>query len=280
MAIHMKKILVPTDFSDTARSAFVFAQQIAEYFGGAYIKVVHSFVPPVEAEYPNFIPAIEEYIKVREQMLQNFLDDLTFPQASELHLDIDQEVLIGFAVDEITKISSDFDLIVMGKTGESGFLDNIFGRISSGVSQKSRCPVILVPNGMAFHGIKHILYASNYESTDEEKIEQIKEFNKPFNAFIHFVHVNKNQDEGFDKSKEQIFEELFEEGEPPFPFEIEEIEGESIVESLNEYSHKHPIDLIVMVNCKRNFWQQLVHKSQTKKMATRSDVPLMVYHMQ
>lgn len=276
----MKKILVPTDFSDTSRSAFIFAQQIAEYFGGAYIKVVHAFLPPVEAEYPNFIPAIEEYIKVREQMLQNFLDDLAFPETEKLNLQIDKDVLIGFAVDEITKISPNFDLIVMGKTGETGFLDNIFGRISSGVSQKSHCPVILVPNGVAFHGIKHILYASNYESADKEKIEQIKEFNKPFNAFIHFVHVHKEVEDDFEKSKEEIFEELFEKGEPLFPFEIEEIEGESIVESLNDYTAKHPIDLIVMVNCKRNFWQQLVHKSQTKKMATRSNVPLMVYHLQ
>jgi len=276
----MKKILVPTDFSDTSRGAFVFAQQIAKYFGGAYIKVVHAFVPPVEAEYPNFIPAIEEYIKVREQMLENFLADLTFTDTKELNFKIEKEVLIGFAVDEITKASTDYDLVVMGKTGESGFLDNIFGRISSGVSQKAKCPVILVPNGMAFHGIKHILYASNYESADDEKIEQIKEFNKPFNAFIHFVHVNKEKEDKFEKSKEEIFEELFEEGEPGFPFGIEEIQGDSIVESLNNYAQDHPIDLIVMVNCKRNFWQQLVHKSQTKKMATQSDLPLMIYHLQ
>lgn len=276
----MKKILVPTDFSDTARTAFVFAQRVAEYFGGAEIKVVHAFVPPVEAEYPNFIPAIEEYINVREQMLDNFLEDLVIPGAGAKNLHIDKEVLIGFAVDEIAKASRDFDFIVMGKTGESGFLDNIFGRVSSGVSQKARCPVILVPNGLEFHGIKHILYASNYESADEDKIEQIKEFNEPFKAFIHFVHVNKGEGDLFEKSKEEIFEELFEEGEPAFPFEIEEIEGESIVESLNEYAHQRAIDLIVMVNCKRNFWQQLVHKSQTKKMASRSDLPLMVYHME
>lgn len=275
----MKKILVPTDFSDTARTAFTFAQQLAEYFGGAKIKVVHAFVPPVEAEYPNFIPAIEEYIKVREQMLENFLEDLTVPDAEARHLKVDKEVLIGFAVDEITKASHDFDLVIMGKTGESGFLDNIFGRVSSGVSQKARCPVILVPNGLEFHGIKHILYASNYESADDDKIEQIKKFNEPFNAFIHFVHVNKDPQDRFEKSKEEIFEELFEEGEPAFPFEIEEVEGESIVESLNNYANDHAVDLIVMVNCKRNFWQQLVHKSQTKKMASRSNLPLMVYHL-
>lgn len=276
----MKNILVPTDFSDTARTAFVFAQRIAEYFGGAHIKVVHAFVPPVEAEYPNFIPAIEEYIKVREQMLENFLEDLTLSDAQAKNLSIEKEVLIGFAVDEITKASHDFDLIVMGKTGESGFLDNIFGRVSGGVAQKARRPVILVPNGAEFQGIKHILYASNYESADEEMIEEIKDFNDPFKAFIHFVHVNKGEGDQFEKSKEEIFEELFEDGEPAFPFEIEEIQGESIVESLNEYAHANAIDLIVMVNCKRNFWQQLVHKSQTKKMASRSDLPLMVYHVE
>ncbi len=276
----MKKILVPTDFSDTARTAFTFAQEIAEYFGGAIIKIVHAFVPPVEAEYPSIIPAIEEYINVREQMLKNFVNDLTMPEAEKKNLFVEKEVLIGFAVDEITKASRDYDLIIMGKTGESGFLDNIFGRVSSGVAQRATCPVILVPNGLEFHGIKHILYASNYESACEDKIEQIKEFNEPFKAFIHFVHVNKSKDDQFSETKEEIFEELFDEGEPIFPFEIEEVEGESIVESLNDYAHERPIDLIVMVNCKRNFWRQLVHKSQTKKMAGRADLPLMVYHLE
>ncbi|MEN0005735.1 MAG: universal stress protein, partial [Bacteroidota bacterium] len=194
------------------------------------------------------------------------------------HIEIDSQVLLGFAVEEIVAASEEYDLVVMGTTGENGMLEQIFGSVSNNTSRKAKCPVILVPNGHTFDGLDRILYASNYESAEDDMVEQIIDFNKTFQANLHFVHVREGKDENFAKSKTEIFEELFEDGEPEFAFEIEEIQAESVSEGLNEYALENKVDLVVMVNKKRSWWERWFNPSATRAMAFATHTPLMVLH--
>jgi len=274
----MKNILVPTDFSNTAKCAFFYARKLAEQLGGARIKLVHVFMPAVESEYPNFVPPVSEFLKVRQEMLDEFVDETCRDEAldPDAGIVIDKELLVGFPADEISRVSGDYDLIVMGTTGDSDLLNKLFGSVSSAVCRRADCPVILIPREMDFTGFDHILYASNYESITEEALESILDFNRRFRACIHFVHVHNEEDKDYDKSKEEIFEELFAEGDPDFSFEIAEVDGKTVAEGLNTYAEKHDIDLVVMVNQHRGFWENIFHKSQTKRMALTSRIPLMV----
>jgi nucleotide-binding universal stress UspA family protein len=151
-------------------------------------------------------------------------------------------------------MSPDYDMIIMGTTGSSDVLDELFGSVSSHVARKAECPVLLIPKGLAYKPVGHILYASNYESADRHMIQALTDFNKLFNATLHFVHVRDEEDESERKPKDEIFNELFLKGDPGFGFEFEDIEGEDISEALNEYAVKNGIDLVVMVARKRSFW--------------------------
>lgn len=279
----MKNILVPTDFSETAKCAFFYAHKMAETLGGANIKLVHVFMPAVESEYPNFVPPVSEFLKVREDMLAEFREETCgeIKNGPDTNIEVEQELLIGFPADEISRISPDYDFIVMGTTGDSDLLNKIFGSVSSAVARRADCPVILIPRNMEFKGFDHILYASNYESAEDEMIEAVLDFNRPFHACIHFVHVRENgeKEEKYRKSKEEIFEELFEEGEPDFSFQMAEVDSDSVEEGLNAYVEKNGIDLAVMVNQRRRFWDNFLHKSQTKRMALTTRIPLMVLHV-
>ncbi len=277
----MKKILVPTDFSQAARCAFFYARKLASASGGGQLKVVHIFMPAVEAEYPNMVPPVTEYLKVREDMLREFVDECCQEDdpAGLQSVTIERELLIGFPAEEIARISEDYDMIVMGTTGESDLLNKMFGSVSSAVAKRAECPVILVPKDMDFRGFSHILYASNYESVDEKMLAKLLAFNQQFGACIHFVHVREEEKGDFEKNKEEIFEELFENGEPSFSFQMAEVEGHSVAEGLNQYAKENRIDLVVMVNRKRSFWETFFHKSQTKEMALHAHLPLMILHL-
>jgi nucleotide-binding universal stress UspA family protein len=272
----MKKILVPTDFSDTAKDAFRYACQLAGQYESAHLKVIHAYTPEVEADYPNIVPPVTELLEARKEMLNNFLKSCT-PAANTT---VESDIIVGFAVEEICAASEKFDFVVMGTTGESGILEKVFGSISNSTSRKACCPVILVPKGHQFSGFNHVLYASNYESAEDDMVEQIIDFNDAFKATVHFVHVRDDHDkENFDKTKEEIFEELFEDGEPSFAFEIEEVHAESVSEGLNQYALNHNIDLVVMVNKKRTWWERWFNPSQTRSMAFATHTPMMVLHL-
>lgn len=277
----MKKLLVPTDFSATAQGALAYARTLASRIEGAHIEVVHLYLPATAAEYPNIVPPIPEFIEAREKMLAEFVEQSAQATNSpaEAAVPLAARLVVGFPADEIVRMSSDCDLIVMGTTGDSDVLDELFGSVSSHVARKADCPVLLIPKGVAYKPVGHILYASNYESADRNMIQALTDFNKLFNATLHFVHVRDEDDKSERKPKDEIFNELFLKGDPGFGFEFEDIEGEDISEALNAYAVENSIDLVVMVARKRSFWDNFFHRSSTKHMALNTSLPLMVLHL-
>jgi nucleotide-binding universal stress UspA family protein len=277
----MKTIAVPTDFSACSKNAFDYAVQILQTEGKGKIVLVHVYMPNIEAEYPNFVPPVADFIKEREDTLRDFKDGLLH-QANEDELnqiEVEDQFIIGFPAEEIAEISKNYDLLVMGKTGSSNLMDKLFGSVATAVAGKSQCPVILVPEDGRFNGMENILFASNYESVKEDTLEKLALFNEAFRAKLHFVHIKENATDVFIKNEKLIFDEMIQRHKGKFAFQINEIEADSVVDGINQYSIDHDIDLVVMVNCKKPVWQQIFERSTTKSLAFEMRVPLMVYHL-
>ena len=275
----MKKFLVPTDFSETSRNALLYAIELAAELEAKSIDVVHVFLPETAGE-ADFIPPVAQLMESRKEMLQTFVRE-SLKEKEPPCCPINHEVLVGFPGDELTQASEEFDLIVMGTTGQSGILEKIFGSVSSSVSQRAYCPVLLVPHNARFQPVHHIVYASNYESADKEMVDKLAEFNKPFKGHVHFVHVRKDESSPseFAKAKEDIFQKLFKEGEPDFAFDIAEVINEDVAEGLSAYADEKKADIAIMVTRHRSIWQSMLHRSQTKRMALATHIPLMVLHL-
>ena len=275
----MKKFLVPTDFSSTSRNALHYALQLAKELQAEAIEIVHVFLPETAGE-ADFIPPVAQLMDSRKEMLQTFVKE-SLKGYEPLPCPITHEVMVGFPGDELTQASEDYDIIVMGTTGQSGILEKLFGSVSSSVSQRAHCPVLLVPHDASFQPIRHIVYASNYESADKDMVDKLAAFNAPFKAHVHFVHVKRDKDIpiGFTQAREEIFRELFKTGEPAFAFDMAEVENDDIVEGLSQYAEELKADLAVMVTRHRSIWQSILHHSQTKRMALATHIPLMVLHL-
>jgi nucleotide-binding universal stress UspA family protein len=277
-----KKIIVPIDFSATSQNAYLYARELAKHYGSS-IEIVHAYMGSFSADESSFRPG-----KTTRKILQEQLDDFVrlYPSSGESNIMTDVEVstkiIQGFTVKSIVELSIDEStlMIVMGSTGESEIVDRIIGRISSEVAQKAYCPVLLVPKGAKFFGYKNILYASNYESADEFILKQILNFNKIFSAALHFIHVSRSsKSKRFDITEEKIFEELFKDGEPSFSFNLAIEKADSVMKGLFQYGEENNIDLIVLVNRQRGFFESALGQSMTKKMALKSQTPLLIYHV-
>lgn len=274
----MKNLLIPVDFSDASRNAFRYAMELAQHIGAEQAKLVHVFLPESAGE-ADFIPPVNALMETRIRLLNEFLEELIADTPGGLPIDVQTEMLVGFPADEIASKSEAFDLIVMGTTGDGGVLERIFGSVSSSVSQRAECPVLLIPTKVAFSPIKRMVYASHYDAHHETVVKKLIGFNRWFNAHIHFVHVNRKKDMPFEKEQGQLFEELFEQGEPPFAFEMAEVKDNSVVEGLSEYASAHRAQVIVMATRQRGFWDNILHSSQTKKMVLSTATPLLVLHL-
>lgn len=270
----IKKILVPIDFSTGSVAALRYAEKFATFTQATEIKVIHVFTPQVATVENLVVPPMGELMDQRDDAFNAFLAKIPAREG----LIRNSELLLGFAAEKIIDHSQDFDLVIMGCAGEDDLLEQVFGSIASEVSQNTECPVLLVPDKARFKEYENILYASNSLSLSRRAVLQFRDFNELFHARVHFVHINdeEGQHEG---KRESLFAPLFNNPDPEFAFEIQEVTADSVQEGLVAYMQSKPIELAVMVTKQRGFWAKLFHKSETKQMVMHPETPLLVLHL-
>jgi nucleotide-binding universal stress UspA family protein len=269
----INKILVPVDFSRGSAASLRYAEAFAAAVNASLVQVIHVFTPPSASTEGILVPLAGELMDERSEQMEKFLADI--PSAG---VNRKSELFLGFAADKIVDQSERFDLIIMGTTGDSDLLEELFGSVSSAVAERAHCPVLLIPNRALFQDYKHILYASNSLSLSKETVHKFKDFNSLFDARVHFVHVNEEGKENEPGEREALFAPLFTNPDPEFSFELHEVESSSIQEGLKDYLNSHPINLAVMVTKQRGFWGRLFHHSETKQMVLHPTTVMLVLH--
>ena len=138
MMITVKRILVPTDFSETSDAALEYASGLAQTFD-AQLYLLH--VPGktgenFEADFP-----INQFEKVARERLETLVSQ---QEARELRPEY--AMRIGTPSDEILRYADDrdIDLIVMGTHGRSGVAHMLLGSVAEKVVRGAMCPVLTV----------------------------------------------------------------------------------------------------------------------------------------
>ena len=279
--VHVQNILVPTDFSAVSANAYDFAHKLALGNQGK-IKVIHISHPSFDTMNPmgTYVPGSFEDIKRKQ--LHEFLSAARHRnpiKSSSKLVPVEAEVAIGFATEEIIRMSKDaeVDMIVMGTTGEGGFLNKLVGSVSSRVAQQAWCPVMLIPKNYQPKPFKNILYASNNQAMDEVMIREMVDFAVFHQANIHLIHVKENNKTPF-KVARSIFEEIVLSSAPNLSYSYTVVENKTVFQGIQTYIKQHDIDLLSMVTSHRSFVGELFHKSLTKQMVFDLDIPLLVLH--
>lgn len=271
----IKRILVPIDFSGGSAAALRYAEAFATTVGSVSVKAIHVFTPQMATGDAVIIPPMGELMDQRDKAMEQFLADIPVAEGVVRT----SELLLGFAADKIIEQSEDFDFIIMGATGETDLLEEVFGSVSSAVAGKAECPVLLVPGKAEFRPYEHILYASNNLSLSRRAVLEFMDFNELFNARVHFVHVN-DEEGAHEGRRESLFAPLFNNPEPEFAFEIKEVTADSVQDGLVEYLREHQIELAVMVTKQRGFWSGLFHQSEVRQMVLHPETPMLILHLE
>lgn len=140
----IKHIMIPYDKSESASHAFEYAIDLAQkYNASVTIVTCVSIQAPTE---PYFGTAYIETTKLLNEDAAKSISSLE-PKLKELKIQYKTDILETRSVTDslITYAESHgVDLIVMGSRGFGGFKKLLLGSVASGVSQHSKCPVLIV----------------------------------------------------------------------------------------------------------------------------------------
>jgi nucleotide-binding universal stress UspA family protein len=143
--LHLTKILVPVDFSETSKKAFQYALKFAEQFDCeiTLLNVVEPISPMVGA------PLAVESLSVAKNEFSVAERNLA-ALAAESHTNgansVNWSVRIGHTPNEITKAAKDMDvdLIVIATHGDTSWRHLCIGSTAERVVRTAPCPVLVV----------------------------------------------------------------------------------------------------------------------------------------
>ncbi len=199
----MKKIIVPTDFSEQANNALDLASEIASkteakivlmnvieyskkqttFLGSSALNTMGSISTGIEMDDIYFI----ELYKKRRGQLEDLINDPKYA-----NIEIVDKIMLGTPYhaieEEITESEADF--IIMGTTGVNDWEESLIGSTAEKVVRHASCPVITLRKKVKLNDINNIVFASDFKDTNPPYMPLVKSIQKLFEAELHMVFIN------------------------------------------------------------------------------------------
>ncbi len=278
----MKKILCPTDFSDTATRAADYAAYLAKQTG-AHLSLLHVIHLPIVDTSETALVASEllgEQMRDATERMRAFAQHLSEKyeanRGGNFTCDyIVQEALLTDSTKHLTK-NEGYDLVVMGTTGGGNALEELLiGSNTEAVVDNIKCPLLAIPAGYELSGINKIVYASDYEPEDKLALHFVTNLASTFQATVDVVHVVKDATPESRSKAEQFWIQL-EGAYPGVPMRFEEVVSKHRDDGLKAYFRQINGDILAILRKEKGFLRELFSQSLADRMTYQAEVPLLV----
>lgn len=191
----IRRVLCPTDFSDTSLKALRHAAAIARWYG-APLDVVHvmseGLAPVALTGIPLSPDVTQEILRKGQESLRTWIEEakLDGPEPT-------LAVLSGHAVEGILGYARDVsaDFIVLGTHGRSGLDRVLIGSVAERVLHHAPCPVLTIPpsaepaNAHPAVRFARILYATDFSPESEAALAMALRLAQENQAELTLLHV-------------------------------------------------------------------------------------------
>lgn len=275
----MRKVLIPTDFSENAFNALKYACQVFKYEKSEFL-ILHAYADEVYQQdiksQRSFLEELKETTALHvEAQLKKVLHDVQLYAPNPKHK-YKTIAAFGSLVDEVNAWvnKENMDIVVMGTRGKTNNRTHTFGSNTLQVLKYVHCPVMAIPEGYEYNAPREILFPTNYLLPYKRReLKLLCEMSGSFRSTIHFLYINPIRE----LSNRQADNKFFLEGcltKPKLTFETT-IEEDKTVAITKYVAHKK-IDLLVIVNSRHSYMEDLLRKSTIDKIGLHLKIPFLV----
>ncbi|WP_298895277.1 universal stress protein [uncultured Psychroserpens sp.] len=276
----MKHILLPTDFSENAWNAITYAITLFKnedstfYLLNAYTPVIY------HVEYVLGYPAQFGLGDVIRTNAQENLNETVSKIKEEFGTNPKHIFETEAKFDTLTSGIKAFmekhpiDLIVMGTKGATGAKEILFGSNTVHVFKDIKCPILAIPFGFEYESPHEVLFPTDLEvDYNKTHLDILHDIAKSHHSRVNAMHISTGYDitdlqEKNKSSLELIFKDA--------AFLFHDIKSMNILEGINAFQVKYKINLLVMINNKHSFFENLFFKNTINQIGFHLNIPFLV----
>ncbi|WP_458626114.1 universal stress protein [Winogradskyella sp. PC D3.3] len=271
-----RSILIPTDFSDNAWNAIVYALKLYKdeectfcflnsfYFLNSTERtyITTHYVEDLEV---NSLKELAELKEMTEEANINPNHNFETISSNEpLHL----------AIEKVIK-SHGIDMVIMGTKGATKAKEIFFGSNTVHVIKKMKlCPILVVPDEFDFVEPKQIAFPTDFNRFYGEELYPIKRMAELYNSKIRIVHITKKKNltakQDYNLSMLKVYLENY-----PHSFHWMPNYA-SKTQEINDFIKDLEIDILVMINYEHSLIEGFINEPVVTKIGFNPIVPFLV----
>lgn len=275
----MRKILIPTDFSETSMNAITYALELFKYERSDVI-IMNAFADEVyentmEMDRDFFEEFKEKYRENVERQLQKEVAEMLAISPNPRH-NYNFEARFGSLVDAANGIvdRENIDIVIMGTKGETNDGTKTFGSNTMQIIKYVKCPVLAVPVGYHDSPPRHILFPTDYMIPFKRReLKLLSTLAVSFVATIQMLYVSASTELSHRQEDNKSFMDCC------FDDNIavhQQTYGMDITNSINEILTEENYDMLVMVNQRHSYLENILYHSTIDKIGLNIKIPFLV----
>lgn len=276
----MKKIILPTDFSENATNAVNYAQELFKntactfYLLNTYTPMIYNY--DYQLNSGGYMGDVLDVVKENSnQKLEELKQKLQIKYNNPKH---QFELISSFSLltDELDEVITKYniDLIIMGTKGASGVKEILFGSNTIHVIKKIKCPVLAIPDGFFFEKPKDILFTTDYKiDYSNEHLNILKSITEEHQSAVHTLHVSSGRELNEEEIKNKnTLDKLLSDLNNTFYT----VKDQEIPLAINEFQKSTYVHLLMMIRNKHTFLENLFFKRVINQIGFHLTIPFLV----
>lgn len=271
-------ILLPTDFSDNAWSAALYAMNLyANKSCTFYFSHTWTFLNTGSRSYisPSYIEPLKEQAK--EKLAAS--KDRAEVESKDKDRDHQFETIFteGELIDTVKFATKEYkmDIVVMGTKGATGAQKILLGSNAVTIIKKlKRCPLMLVPNNCDFTTPIQIAFPTDFNRVYGNELLPLKHLADLHNSTINILQISDTED----LTEKQIAnKEMLETNLENYNYNFKSVlplgNKEQTIKAFND---ENGINILTMINYKHSFIENITKEPLIKKLGFQSKIPFLV----
>jgi nucleotide-binding universal stress UspA family protein len=266
----MKRIVLLTDFSETARNACIFA---LEMFKNHQVNFILLNAYDIEFSGSPYVMQVKE--EMAEESEKGLRKELAHLHSDYPNQRIELASRFGPLVDVLIKEVTELNpyLFVLGCRGESPLENFLLGSNAYDVIKNIHHPMMVIPLISKYQDISKMVFATDFKTLDQRLATPVLDLCREFNSELWFVNVLDDEYINRLETEERIAS-LF----PGVRINFNFLEEDDVCKSICTFADDQEARMIILVRHNYSFFERLFHPSVTRQMVLHPQFPMLILH--